>query len=119
MPPEPTASLTRQDAAPIPLPLWIVTEHPERCQTQNAALVRAATDQEAAEIGVEALAADYAGREDDFDTDSVIVWEVTDRRAFAISLRAEAELVPDEFQCCGGAGTQGGHSGWCQEHTHV
>lgn len=71
---------------------------------------------DAAQAGGEALDAELRGPPHEVEIDKVQVFPIADSPPpewFSISWRAQAVIVPESFQCCGGAPTLDGHSGYC------
>lgn len=92
---------------------WLVTDFGPSPRPQDhvvgAAWVWAATETEAAELGRRVL----IGENEDHDPDyceTVAVVPVSGMKWFEF----DAKAVPAELQCCGGAGTLDGHTGFCE-----
>jgi hypothetical protein len=93
---------------------WVVTWLGEHADVHDMVFQRAATREQAAELGAERLDAALRDAEGSVEVDKVKVFEVADDGEwFGVAWRAHAIPVEEEFQCCGGGGLKDGHSGYC------
>lgn len=94
-------------------PMWLALWLGHHAGFQDCVVVQAASIDDAAAIGAELLDAELRPKE--VEIGKVQVWPLPEQgQWFDVDWRANA--TPSALQCCGGAPSSDGHSGYCPEH---
>jgi hypothetical protein len=99
------------------VPQWVVTWLPAGAGATICAIVEAGDEPEAARHGAILLDEELRGEPHHVEVESVAVAPLAGPLVwYGMAWTPDVQRERDELQCCGGANTPTGHSGFCPVH---